>query len=97
MDWTIPITIKMDLANGPTGERFCYAAAEVLGTGVSEDDARYLSGGGEFASEVVQEWTDRLDSSGYAVFWDAGDVIVYDLRGLSDDEREEFYRETENF
>jgi hypothetical protein len=30
------------------------------------------------------------------VRWDAGDVVVWDLRALSDEEREQFYTEMEN-
>lgn len=85
-----PVCFSMDLANGDTSERFCYEAMYVLETTMSNEDARELASHGEFAYEVVQEWTDRLASAGYYVWWNAGDVVVWDLRELSEDEREAF-------
>jgi hypothetical protein len=97
------VCFNMDLANGRTGARFCYKAAAVLGVdadqffreqyGLNEltDDRD-----AEDLDDIVQEWTDKLDAAGYYVKWDAGDVIVWDLRALSDDEREQFYAEQES-
>lgn len=88
------VTFNMDLANGPTSQRFCYEAASVLGLNVSEDDETELANhDAEFADEVVEEWTGRLESAGYAVRWDAGDVVVWDLRDFSDEDRDAFYEE----
>ena len=89
---SVPILFNMDLANGPTSERFCREAAAVLGKEISDDDKADLdSPTPEYVSEMVQEWTDALDEAGFYVRWDAGDVVVWDLRGLSDDDREAFY------
>jgi len=89
-----PVVFSMDLANAPTSERFCYEAAAVLGQTIGADDAAILSDRfGEFVDEVVTEWTDALESAGYAVRWDAGDVVVWDLREFSDDDREAFFDE----
>lgn len=95
---TVPVLFNMTLANGSTSARFCYEAASVLGLEIDEDDAAYLAydhgddiDRSEAKDEIVQEWTDKLDAAGYSVNWDAGDVRVYDLRNLSDDEREAFY------
>ena len=86
------VVFNMDLANAPTSERFCYEAAAVLDQNVSEDDAAILSDRfGEFVGEVVDEWTSRLEDAGYCVLWNAGDVVVFDLRPLTDDERDAFY------
>jgi len=87
------VVFNIDLANGPTSERFCYEAADVLDLDVSDKDAEDLRNDEEYTSEIVDEWTDRLESAGYAVRWDAGDVVVWDLRPLSDDERDAFYDE----
>jgi hypothetical protein len=92
---SVPVLFNMDLANARTGARFCVAAAHVLDS--VDTLPPELGDDMEFLDEIVTEWTDKLDSAGYCVFWDAGDVVVYDLRGLTDDEREEFYRETENY
>ena len=95
---TVPVAFNMDLANAPTGERFCYAAADVLCGDVTTEDAAILADAcGEFRDEVIQEWTDALDANGYYVIWSCGDVVVYDLRELSDDEREAFYDATEGW
>ena len=93
---SVPVLFNMDLANGPTSARFCAAAAAVLGEELTGQDSADLDAG-EWVHEIVAEWTDRLSDAGYCVFWDAGDVVVYDLRGLSDDQRDAFYRETENY
>jgi hypothetical protein len=89
------VVFSMDLANGPTTERFCYEAMQVLGTTMSNNDARELANDGEFADEVCQEWTERLEDAGFFVWWNAGDVVVYDMRPLSDMEQEQFLAEME--
>jgi hypothetical protein len=85
-----PVCFNMDLANAPTSERFCYEAADVLGVqspdeGVFDDP--------EFVDEEVQYWTDRLHDAGYYVWWSCGDVVVWDLRTLSEEDREAFYEQ----
>jgi hypothetical protein len=90
------VVFNMDLANGLVSERFCYEAMYVLGTTMSNEDADHLSNRTEFESEVVDDWTGQLENAGYYVWWNAGDVVVFDLRPLTDDEREEFYKEMEN-
>jgi hypothetical protein len=86
------VVFNMDLANGRTGARFCYEAADVLELDVSEEDATDLRNetDSEYVSEIVDEWTARLETAGYYVVWNAGDVVVWDLRPLSDDEKDEF-------
>jgi len=92
------VVFNMYLANGSTSARFCYEAASVLGLDIQPDDITELELGedSEYISEIVDEWTTKLSDAGYYVWWDAGDVVVYDLRPLSDDEREQFYSEMEN-
>lgn len=89
------VTFNMDLANAPTSERFCYEAAAVLGQEVSSEDAEELSedNRSEYVSEVVDEWTDKLENAGYVVRWDCGDVVVYDCRDFSADELDAFCEE----
>lgn len=84
------VVFNMDLANAPTGERFCHEAAAVLGI---EDDVTENLNNEEELSELVDEWTSQLESNGYYVWWNAGDVVVWDLRPLTDDERDEFIEE----
>lgn len=96
------VCFNMDLANAPTGARFVYEAMNVLG---AREDELDLSADGEewsgelddhpYLSEIVDEWTDKLDAAGYYVRWDAGDVVVFDLRAFTDEEREEWYAEEE--
>jgi hypothetical protein len=83
----------MDLANGPTSERFCREAAAVLGIDADDDisDAFDPTSMDELEDEIVQEYDEKLFTAGYYVAWDAGDVVVWDLRGLSADDREAFY------
>ena len=88
------VVFNMDLANGPTSVRYCIMAADIL-------DARDtlppdLSENMEWLNEIVEEWDDKLFAAGYYVWRSCGDVVVYDLRPLTDDEREEFYKEMEN-
>ncbi len=45
----------------------------------------------------MDEWNDKLSEAGYCALWNAGDVVVYDLRELSDEAKEAFYAETENW
>lgn len=92
-----PVVFSMDLANGPTSERFCYEAMYVLETTMSNDDASDLACRTEYVDEIVQAWTDRLECAGYYVSWNAGDVVVFDLNGLTDDDREQFYSEMEGW
>lgn len=87
------VVFNMDLANGPTTERFCWAAADVLGFDLSQAAAPAMPTGDEWDSEIADEWTSRLEDAGYGVWWDAGDVAVWDLRPLSDEERERFWDE----
>jgi hypothetical protein len=79
-----PIAFNMDLANGPTSERYCFAAAELLGSDEQVNDDP------EFLDEEVRHWDDQLSDAGYFVHWDAGDVVVWDLRELSDEDRDAF-------
>jgi hypothetical protein len=83
------VVFNMDLANGRTSLRFCREASAVLDRPSSELDD--MDEDYEFLDEVVNEWTSALESAGYAVRWDAGDVVVWDLRPLTDEQREEFY------
>lgn len=95
---TPDVAFNMDLANGHTSARFCYEAAAILGLEIDQDDAEILEDPyGEFVSEVVDAWTSALESAGYAVNWDAGDVVVWDLRPLTDAQQETFYASTEGF
>lgn len=93
---SVPVVFNMTLANGDTSARFCEMAAAVLEIELDDIDRAYLDrrmgayDGGN-VSEIVQKWTDRLDDAGYSVHWTCGDVVVYDLRGLSDEEAEEFW------
>jgi hypothetical protein len=88
----VPVLFNMDLANAPTSERFCREAAACLNAEFDEDGWSE-----EFASEIVDEWSDKLASAGYCALWNAGDVVVFDLRALNEDEREAFYKATENW
>ena len=96
-----PVLFNMDLANGSTTARFCYEAADVLGLPVNVEDQEILDAyeagdaeGGEFAHEIVEDWSNLLQEAGYDVRWDAGDVVVLDLRNLSDEERDRYYEES---
>ena len=91
------VVFNMDLANGRTGARFCYEAAAVLNEGIGDDDWKILTNETEGFFDIVDEWTNRLEDAGYAVLWDAGDVVVWDLRMFSDDESESFYSELGGF
>lgn len=88
----VPVLFNMDLANGPTSERFCREAAACLN--MEFEEAEWSE---EFSGEIVEEWTQKLADAGYCALWQAGDVVVYDLRELSEDDRESFYTETENW
>jgi hypothetical protein len=94
------VVFNMDLANGSTSERFCREAADVLEVNdmpVDYDPETCFSEVDEYDAEALDEivdyWTDRLYQAGYWVRWDAGDVVVWDLRTLTDDEREVFFEE----
>ena len=72
----------------------------MLGVEVSAEDARILDWEAsatrtddelEQRGEIIDEWTNALDSAGYYAHWDAGDVVVFDLRPLSDEDREAFF------
>jgi len=91
-----PVVFNMDLANGPTSVRFCYEAADVLGVDPYGRDLHVPLEDDEFTNEIVDEWGDALERAGYYVRWDAGDVVVWDLRTLTNDEREAFYAQEEN-
>jgi hypothetical protein len=103
------VTFNMNLVNGRLPIRFCYEAASILSDvlhrtiRVAAPDQVILNAyemgdyeNGECAYEVIQHWTERLDNAGYYVWWNAGDVVVYDLRPLSNDDCEQFYSEMEN-
>jgi hypothetical protein len=97
-----PVAFNMDLANGPTYERFCYAAFAVLQddgvVGVLDPDGpEFQADKDEWLGELVDSYEDALTDNGYCAIWNAGDVVVYDLRGLTDDQREQFYTDTENW
>lgn len=81
----VPVAFNMDLANAPTGVRFCIQAATMLDEvdTLPPDLSDYM----EDLGEVIYHWEDRLADAGYCAIWNAGDVVVYDLRALSDDER----------
>jgi hypothetical protein len=93
-----PVAFNLDLANGKTNDRFCYAAALVLDETIDQDveDALGFGSDDEFADEVADEWEAKLFAAGYYVRWDAGDVVVWDLRGLSDEDRERFYEQMQD-
>ena len=94
-----PVVIMMQLANGPTGERYCREVAEGILNGVV-DDTYFYDDEGNPSDEFVSDYIDWLDNQlhmlGYYVWWDAGDVVVYDLRGLSEEDREAFYEQMQN-
>jgi hypothetical protein len=94
------VVFNMDLANGKTSARFCYEAAQVLGLEITGDDPQMVEDDPEdwsdLLSSIVDEWTEALNEAGYYVWWNAGDVVVYDLRPLTDEEREAFNEEMEN-
>jgi hypothetical protein len=92
------VIFNMDLANGHTSARFCYEAASVLGEELSlSDQTNLVDPWGEYVGEIVDEWTQKLEETGYMyVWWNAGDVVVYDLRGMSEEDVEDFYKEMEN-
>jgi hypothetical protein len=87
-----PVAFNMDLANAPTGARFCREAADVLNVPSYEDEhiLRPEEADPEELDEMVQMWSDRLFEAGYYVWWNAGDVVVWDLRDLSDADRDAF-------
>lgn len=85
---TPPIAFNMDLANAPTGKRFCRAVASMFGEETDVDDPTFAE---EFVGEEIDVWNNRLSSAGYYAWWNCGDVVVYDLRELSDDERDAFF------
>ena len=90
------VTFNMDLANGRTSLRFCYEASAVLADDghIYADATAQLEGmtdDDEWMWETVEEWSNRLFDAGYYVMWDAGDVVVFDLRPFTDDERESFF------
>lgn len=91
---TVPVAFNMDLANGSTSKRFCRQVASMFGEETDVDDPTFAE---EFVDEEVQDWTDRLGKEGYYAHWSCGDVVVFDLRNLSDDDRESFFEETENW
>ena len=98
-----PVCFSMDLANAPTLVRFCYEAAAVLDLEINDEDRAILDAyeagdleTGEFAGEVGEDLESALFSAGYYVRWDAGDVVVWDLRTLSDEDRDAFYEQMEN-
>jgi hypothetical protein len=97
-----PIEFNMDLANAPTSARFCHYVAAMdevsmapelraeLEIAEDDDDIESVHG-------LLHEAEDVLFAAGFYVRWDAGDVVVWDLRQLSDDEREAFYFASEGF
>lgn len=95
------VVFNMDLANGPTSARFCYAAAAVLEQlpdvfgSLSTESEEFQSAldDPEALGELVDSYTSALEDAGYCVRWDAGDVVVWDLRPLTDEQREAFYEE----
>lgn len=96
----VPVAFNMDLANGRTSLRFCYEAAALLELSPKGDvmiELDTLDDDSEFLGDVVEEFNGRLANEGFAAFWNAGDVVVFDLRELSDEERDEFYEATENW
>lgn len=87
---SVPVAFNMDLANGSTSKRFCRQVASMFDEETDVDDPTFTE---EFVSEEIDVWTNRLFREGYYVRWDAGDVVVWDLRELSEDDRETFYNE----
>jgi hypothetical protein len=91
------VVFNMDLANAPTTARFCFAAADVLGQKIDPADRAILEAYesqdfsySESADEICKEWDSRLWDAGYVIEWNAGDVVVWDLRPLSPDDRDAF-------
>ena len=105
MDTTIEpeVVFNMDLANAPTGLRFCQEAFETLRSmgqlpALEERKPYELSSwmeedetDPEMLSDAIDYWNDRLSDVGFYAHWDAGDVVVFDLRPFSDEERESFF------
>lgn len=94
-----PILFNMDLANARTSARFCHEVASMDDVSMTDDLRAELENANdddEFVGEMVDDATSALFEAGYYVTWDAGDVVVFDLRDLSDDDRETFYSEMEN-
>jgi hypothetical protein len=86
------VVFNMDLANGPTSERFCREAASVLDYEWKDSDEERTQEGPD---EAADYWTQELSDAGYYVWWSAGDVVVYNLNNLSDEDRETFLSEME--
>lgn len=96
----VPVAFNMDLANAPTSQRFCREACDLMGLLV--DDSWFINEDDDtdenYADSEYVDWIgDQLAMRGYCALWNAGDVVVFDLRNLSDDDRESFFRETENW
>lgn len=94
-----PVVIMMQLANGDTRERYCReVCASILNSVV--DDTYFYDDEGEPSMEFVSEYIDWLDGQismlGYYAWWDCGDVVVYDLNGFTEEEREAFYEQMQN-
>lgn len=97
---TVPVAFNMDLANAPTSQRFCREACDLMGLLV--DDSWFINEDDDtdenYADSEYVDWIgDQLAMRGYCALWNAGDVVVFDLRNLSDDDRESFFEETENW
>jgi hypothetical protein len=94
-----PIEFNMDLANARTSARFCYYVAAMDDVSMAPQLRAELDAtddDDEFVDELVDEATDALFDAGFYVRWDAGDVVVWDLRQMSDDERAAFYTANED-
>lgn len=90
------VFIKMDLANARTSARFCHEVAAITDAPLSDELRAELAEAdddAEFIDEMVDDATQALEAMGLAVLWDAGDVVVWDLRPFSDEERDAFYEE----
>ena len=90
------VFIKMDLANARTSARFCHEVASIAEAPLTDELRSELAGAdddAEFIGEMVDDATQALETMGLAVLWDAGDVVVWDLRPFTDEEREAFWNE----
>lgn len=89
----VPVLFNMTLANGSATERFCIEAAATLRDVFHVpclDEVLNITDEDEL-SDLIDTLNDRIGEAGGYVHWTAGDVIVYDLRNLEEEEREAFF------
>ena len=94
-----PVAIMMQLANGDTRERWCREVCTGILNSVV-DDTYFYDDEGEPSMDFVSEYIDYLEGQlsmlGFYTWWDAGDVVTYDLRTLSEEDREAFFEQMQD-